>query len=172
MPFLYRTCLRLGNRSGLAVMPNVDDAAAGSAPSNPDSIFQMASNATSEDRAEVRRTITMVRASLLTVECRDHAIRGPSWAGAGNRAAASSEPLSGPVDSSLSALASDPNSPFHSAMLGFSSVPRWISSRRWPVPPVERSCQCRLLAIARHGTYTPRTHGGGRWVSGLDRNVS
>lgn len=51
--------------SGLAVRPNVDE----SGGSNPESIFQLAENATSEDREQVRRTITMVRILQTMAQC-------------------------------------------------------------------------------------------------------
>ena len=80
----------------------MDDAAApppgGLGGGNPDSIFQMASNATSEDQAEVRRTITMVRfySFLLLVFCI------PSTSAAGGRMQSERELTSGWKSSFLS----------------------------------------------------------------------
>jgi len=62
-------CLSLSlSNSGLAVLPNTAEnegaggaARGGAGGNNPDSIFQLASNATSDDQAKVKRTITMVR---------------------------------------------------------------------------------------------------------------
>ena len=57
--------------SGLAVQPNNDDGEAGDTGSGRDAIFGIAENATSEDNARVRRTITMVSTQQLASLARD-----------------------------------------------------------------------------------------------------
>lgn len=51
------------------MLPNLDDAGGPPSSTNPDSIFNAASNATSDDQSQVRRTITMVRTCVMFVCC-------------------------------------------------------------------------------------------------------